>query len=596
MTKSLSFLLGLCLTTAAWRSAAAAQEAGAPSQWIPADAVIAVEVFQPKALLAPLCDEKGISMIASLPAYRKQEAKPEFKKFLALVRYLETRLGADWPTALSRMTGGGIAFGVCPEQRVMFVADAEDERMLAQLHETLYKAASNGRKGSPSGGASSQQIEGVTAWSLGPKETHAIAGKRLVASSSMDGLRASLALREKNGAASLASTPAYQAARRAVGPDAIGMVFINADVLKHAPAFAKALKPDNANPLAALLFAGITETAGAAKWLALGLHAREGGLALQLVSNGAPPGTKGSASFALPDKPDEGALPNLAVPRQIAAFSLYRDLHRFYAAKDQLFPERTSGLIFFENMMGIFFSGRDLTDDVMAQTTPHIRFVVANQKYDSAADAPAVRIPAFAAILEMRNPDQFRELVEEGWQKAVGLASFTRGQRAEPGLIIDRPVHWTTKFTVARFSTAAVKDRSKLDMRFNFRPSLAMPGHHLILSSTDDLACDLMDALGREDKQKAAPQPQTHSLVELDGDKLAAAFQANREALVRQNMLKSGGTGESDATGIDWLIGAAAFVDHLRLSIGMEAGMSRARLELNLKWPSQPGQKMAEAR
>ena len=41
-------------------------------------------------------------------------------------------------------------------------------------------------------------------------------------------------------------------------------------------------------------------------------------------------------------------------------------MHKFYAAKDTLFPDRTSGLIFFENMMGIFFSGRDLTDEVLA--------------------------------------------------------------------------------------------------------------------------------------------------------------------------------------------------------------------------------------
>ena len=86
--------------------------------------------------------------------------------------------------------------------------------------------------------------------------------------------------------------------------------------------------------------------------------------------------------------PAPGALPNLAVPRRIAGLSLYRDLHAFYAAKDKLFPERTSGLIFFENMMGIFFTGRDLTDEVLAETRPEIRIVVAAQKYDPAIGTP----------------------------------------------------------------------------------------------------------------------------------------------------------------------------------------------------------------
>ena len=53
-----------------------------------------------------------------------------------------------------------------------------------------------------------------------------------------------------------------------------------------------------------------------------------------------------------------------------------------FPSKDELFPERTSGLIFFENMMGIFFTGRDLTEEVLAETGSDIRVVVAEQQYD----------------------------------------------------------------------------------------------------------------------------------------------------------------------------------------------------------------------
>ena len=98
-------------------------------------------------------------------------------------------------------------------------------------------------------------------------------------------------------------------------------------------------------------------------------------------------------------------MPNLAVPRRIAAVSLYRDLHGFYAAKDDLFPERTSGLIFFENMMGIFFSGRDLTNEVLAETEPEIRVLVAQQEYDEKIGTPETQFPAFAAILRMKDPE-----------------------------------------------------------------------------------------------------------------------------------------------------------------------------------------------
>ena len=576
------------------QSAVAAGDANASTQWIPADAVLAVELFQPKALLAPFGDGKSAAAFAALPGVGKRKARPGYEKFMGVVKYLETQLGADWPTALTKMTGGGAAFALRPQQQVVFIADAEDVQMLTQLQDFLWKAAS----GNKSGTASSQQVDGVTAWSLGPKEAHTIIGKRLVLSSGFDGLQTALAFRSKPGGSSLAATPAYQAAKRAVGPDAAGMIFINMAVLKQAPGLAKALEPKNGNPLVALLFAGITESAGAANWLALGLHVneKEDSLALQVVTDGAKPDPKGAAAFALPAKREEGALPNLAVPRQIAGLSLYRDLRRFYGAKDQLFPERTSGLIFFENMMGIFFCGRDMTDDVMAQARPEIRLVVANQQYDPAVGTPSPQIPAFALVLQMRNPAQFREVMEEAWQKAVGLASFTRGQKADPGFVIDRPVHWTTKYSVAKFSSTGVKDRSKLDVRFNFSPSLAMPGNYLILSSTEQLTCDLIDAVGREAKQPPAPLAQTHSLLEAKGDRVAAALLANRDNMVRQNMLKSGASGEANAAGIDALITFTEFVERLRLSFTAESGLNQARLELKFKWPSPLGQNVAETR
>ncbi|MCX6911446.1 MAG: hypothetical protein NTY01_25845 [Verrucomicrobia bacterium] len=595
MAKTSSFLLGLCLAALAGRCAMAAQEANAPTQWIPADAVLAVELFHPKALLAPFGDGKAAAAFAALPGAGRRKAQPGFEKFMGVVKYLESELGTDWPTGLGKMTGGGAAFALRPQQQVVFIADAVDERMLTQLHEFLWKAASAKKNsGSESSQASSQQMDGVTAWSLGPKEAHTIIGKRLVVSSGFDGLQTALAFRSKSGGTSLAATPAYQAAKRAVGPDAAGMIFINMAALKQAPGIAKALQPKESNPLVALLFAGIAESVGASNWLAIGLRVQETEdcLALQVVTDGAKLDAKGPAAFALPAKREEGALPNLSVPRQIAALSLYRDLRRFYGAKDQLFPERTSGLIFFENMMGIFFSGRDMTDDVFAQARPAIRLVVANQQYDPAVGTPSPQIPAFALVLQMRNPAQVREVMEEAWQKSIGLASFTRGQKAEPGFVIDRPVHWTTKYSVARFSATGVKDRSKLDTRFNFSPSLAMPGNYLILSSTEQLACDLIDAVGREAKQPPAPLAQIHSLLEAKGDRVAAALLANRENMVRQNMLKSGGS-DGDAGGIDALITFTEFVEQLRLTFSAESGLNQAKLELKFKWP---GQKVAEAR
>ena len=187
--------------------------------------------------------------------------------------------------------------------------------------------------------------------------------------------------------------------------------------------------------------------------------------------------------------------------------------------------------------------------------------MVAEQQYDPAVGTPQVKIPAFAVILRLRNPEQFGKVVEEAWQKAVGLVNFTRGQQALPGLIIDRPSQGQMSYTVAAFSTADVTDKTKLEQRFNFRPALAMPGEYLILSSTDGLARDLIDALSRKGDQAVKPMAQTHSVLELDGVQAASILQANREAMIQQDMVKKGkGRAEAEA-GIDLFITLVKLVD-----------------------------------
>jgi hypothetical protein len=352
-----------------------------------------------------------------------------------------------------------------------------------------------------------------------------------------------------------------------------------------APKLSGLLEQQRKNPLAALAFAGIVESVRDSNWLAVGLDIRGNTLTLRPVIDGEAVAQTSPAAFALPKEAGDGALPNLSVPRRIAAMTLYRDLHQFYAAKDELFPERTSGLIFFENMMGIFFSGRDLTNEVLAETEPWLRFVVAEQEFDPAIGTPQIKMPAFAVILQLRHPERFREVAEEAWQKAVGLINFTRGQQALPGLIIDRPMHANTRFTIGYFSTVQIEDKTKLDTRFNLRPALAMPGDYLILSSTDGLACDLIDALDWEAGQGAKPLAETHSRIEIEGSRLASILEANRNILVRGDMVNKGRTQEESEAGIDMMISMVKLVERLDLSIGMHEGLTQAQLGIKLNLP-----------
>jgi hypothetical protein len=568
----------LLLAVFALQTTVAAQTLPPATQWIPQDAVISLELSQPKALLELLTGEKATEAITSLPLFQKQASTPQFTELLNLINFMETTLDTNWRTGLAKLTGGGITFAVCPENTVLLIIDAEDEQMLQRLHEILLNMAQSGGDNQPA----SKEYGDVTAWSFDGKEAHAIIGKRLVFANRPEGLKAVLELRANAASENLTSKTAYQAAKRAAGPDSVATVFVDLLILKNIPEITGLLEQSSNSPLAALALAGIVEAVRDSSWLALGLDCEESKLILRASVDGKTAAPTSPVAFALPGKPGEGILPNLSVPRRIAALSLYRDLHQFYAAKDDLFPERTSGLIFFENMMGIFFSGRDLTNEVLIETKPEVRLVVAEQEYDPAIGTPQVKLPAFAAIFRLRHPEQFNEVVEEAWQKAVGLINFTRGQQAMPGLIIERPIHKETTFTFAYFSTSGIEDKTNLDSRFNVRPALAMPGEYLILSSTDGLARDLIDSLNREMEQTAKPLAGNHSLVEIDGGQLASILQANHKTLVSGNMVKKGNTQEQAESETDMLISLFKFLDSMKFDIGVHEGLTRARLEIKL--------------
>jgi len=573
-------ILLLLLTVTVWAQTPAA------IQCVPPEAVICVQVSRPKVLLDLLTSREMTDAITAIPLIQPQLSSPKFTEFANVIKFLETTLETDWRTGLAKLTGGGITLAVCPQDTVVAIIDAEDERLLQRLHD-LFLTFARGeaeKQGQPDRVAS-REYHGVTAWTFDGKEAHALVGRRLIFANRAEGLKPVLDLVAQPGGRSLADSAAFQAATRAGDASAAATTFVNLKPLLGLPPIAQLLEKPRTNPLAALVFAGISESLRNSNWLHMSLGIEGQTLAVRALTDGKTAGPKNPAAFALPQKPEDGAAPNLAVPRRLAALSFYRDLHGFYAAKDTLFPVRTSGLIFFEHMMGIFFTGRDLTSEVLAETEPEVRIVVAEQQYDPAIGTPAVKLPAFAVVLRLRHPEQFRPVVEEAWQKAVGLINFTRGQQALPGLIIDRPSHGETKFTMAAFSTVDVEDKTKLDTRFNVRPALALPGAYLVLSSTDGLARDLIDALVRNADQTARPLAQTHSLLEIDGAGAASVLSANRETLIRGDMVKKGRSRPEAEAGIDMLIALVKFVDQAKLSVDARDSLTQFQLEMKLNLP-----------
>jgi len=537
------------------------------ARWVPEQAVLCVEILHSPGVVEPLISPAAVERFAALPVIAQGRQSEGYQGFMGLVRYVELTAQTNWQGVVRALTRDGLALAVGEGNRHLMVMDGGDATMLEELHGVAQQMAAGEaqKKGHPEW-VDSRQVGEVTGWTFNGKEAHAVVGDRLFAASDPEVLEAALNLRGGAGR-SLAARVDYQEARSAVGEDALAMVFLDLERLRESPQFSGALDQQRKNPLAALAFPTMPEVLRVAPWLVAGVYRERDSLHLRFFAGGEQ-GKADRVPFSIGDAERVGLGPSPQISRQIASLSLERDLAGFYGAKDDLFPQRSSGLIFFENMMGIFFSGRNLTDEVLAATRSDLRLVVARQEYDPAIGTPEPQLPGFALVIGLEDPEAFGEVLEEAWQKALGLVNFTRGQKALPGLILDRVIHRGVPITVAAYSAKEVPDREHLHQRYNFRPTLALAHGTAILSSTDQLARDLMDGLGQAQAGAGGESPGYHSVLQLAGAELQRILKANRAGMVRNNMIKEGKSEAEAEIGIDTLIEVVGWFAGAELRIG----------------------------
>ena len=127
----------------------------------------------------------------------------------------------------------------------------------------------------------SAEYRGITGWTFNGKEAHAIVGRRLLVANSPETLKSALDRRAEPDGQSLADSPAYQAAKKAAGPNAAATLFVDMEALKGLPGVQKALS-EHRNPMAAFIFAALAESLRGSDWLAAALEVQDAARQLDL--------------------------------------------------------------------------------------------------------------------------------------------------------------------------------------------------------------------------------------------------------------------------------------------------------------------------
>ena len=119
------------------------------------------------------------------------------------------------------------------------------------------------------------------------------------------------------------------------------------------------------------------------------------------------------------------------------------------------------------------------------------------------------------------------------------------------------------------------------------RPTIAQVGDCLILSSTEGLTVDLIDALEKEGAGPIKPLSGLHSILEVDGPPLASILRKNREGMVRNNMVEKGNSREQAESEMGLLLDVMRFFDGADLTLGSTGGRPEAVLRVKMRRPGE---------
>jgi hypothetical protein len=539
-----------------WLLPAATAAAAEPAELVPQDVALYVELTDPARVIDRLLAPDIVDMLDSIPQFRQFKQSDAYAQLRATVAYMEGKLDTDWRRAISDLSGRGAVLAVSPgnPDYAVLVVRAKDPDLLRRTNKLLIDMVENDarEKGKPSP-VKSKDYKGVTVWSLGKDEFHAIIGDTLVVSNKQDGMKTVVEMNAGEGPASIAASAGWKAARQRVPRGAVGWAYARLEAFRQA-GFAKDFYAEKApNPGIPVLFGGLGHLLREAPYGVAALELDDQRLALRIeLPRDGKPWPEAFRGIYAAERGREAPVP-LRPARTIASLSVHRDLKAMWDARDQLVAaEALPQLAGLENDASpVLFGDREFANEVLGQFEPGIRVVVAGQNYSRADVVPHIKLPAFALVAQLKNPDDFSTDLTIGYQSILGILNVQFGQQKQPRFLQSQQDYRGLRINSARFydRTAVKRADDAAHLRYNFSPSCSIAGRYFVLGSTAEIVRDVIDSLG---DPNAPPKTTEHNVV-LDADisQLVDLLVQNREPLVNQNMVQQGNTREKAEQEVD---------------------------------------------
>jgi hypothetical protein len=552
---------------------------------LPPTSAFFVEVGHPQEVVTTLYDHELVTRVEGLDQVRAAMEKKPFLDFKAGVAVVESQMGLPWRRIVGQAMGRGLSIAVdAKTQGAVILAHATDETTQAQLLETLAKLAGADAqsKGAPDP-VKFEAYRGIKTYTV-DKLQIAVVADWLVATNNQELGRLVVDRALGRSAGSLADDAQFAAAHRGADPSTTVWAYVNTAMLRDA-GFAKTLFNGQAeNPVAELLFGGILSTLQQTPYLTAGLKVGERQARLFASAPHDRAWAGESREYFFGPQGSGAAPPRLAGIDTIVSLCAYRDVSAMWLRAGDLLNEKSNEeLDKAESGLSTLFSGKNFGEDILGALGPEMQIVVARQVFAKDQPAPAIKLPAFGLVAELKDPAAMQPELRRTFQSLIGFFNVVGAMNGQPQLELDMEKSEAAQFvTATHLPDPNAKDPSHLKINYNFSPSIAFAGNRFVLATTSALAHALASATAASE----APHEATR-IVNTDGVLQAGVLREiladNREQLIAQNMLKEGHSKEEAERAIDVLLELVGWFDHAALSLETSANELRASLDVSLK-------------
>lgn len=552
------------------------------SQILPASTLFYAEISKPSELVNMLLNHPLRMKIEKMEQYKSLLASPQYKQMLAGIKFLESTTKMSLEEIVNTAFGGGIhvAFDAETKGFILLIRSGNEEK-LASLKKTVFgfielAAAAQGNENA----LKANPYRGFDTYKV-PQGGFCVAGPWILFTNNRNLGQVALDNMLDVNSDTLANNKHFKQARAqmATGSKApAAWAFVRTEALKESGQFVAMFNKKSDNPGLEMIAGGLIEAVKHAPFATASLTVKEDELGLSLATAFDPKDVPVARKFFFSSDSNGSAPVALRPKGTLVTIAGYRDMAGMFRAADELFNETMAAEITkSESQLSTFFGGRDFVDDILGNLKPQVQLIAARQDYGVVT--PSIKIPAGAIVVRLKKADELTQAqFKSAFMSLMSIINLDGMNKGRSMLLLDIQKHngaalYTSKYSVDPETTK--KDAGEI--HYNFSPTMAIYNDWIIVSSTNQLAKQLVD----EAKKSSDKLITDNTRIQLDAKVGHQLLVDNRDQLIAQDMLEKGHSRDNAATEIDLMLAALKYIKTSDLNLSFKDNI--AKLSLSIK-------------